>query len=370
MKQIKYLILVGCTGFLASCAATVPTELANARQAYQNASAGPAAQLVPAELHKAKVSLDRAEESFAKDPNSFQTKDLAYVAERKAIMADALASTASQKGSATRANKEFQATQGEIMKQTKEDLARTQTAQAEAASAAAADKLAVEQQALRDSEKRSTDAASAAAADKLAVEQQALRDSEKRSTDAAAAAAADKLAAEKQARFDSEKRAADVAAAGAADKLSVEQQARRDAEKRAADALAELAKVAMLKEEPRGLVITLSGSVLFASNQATLLPAAESRLNQVADSLMSTSKDRRLIVEGHTDSKGTADFNMKLSQRRADSVRSYLISRGYPADLIEARGIGKVRPIADNASAEGRANNRRVEIIVQREAKQ
>lgn len=292
MKLIKFLILIVCTGFLGSCAATIPPELSNARQAYQHASAGPAAQLAPAELHKAKEALDRAETSFSKDPESFQTKDLAYVAERKAIRADALASIASQKGSAAQANKDYQATQGEIMKQTKEDLARTQTEKA------------------------------------------------------------------------------DAAAAAAADKLEVEQQARRDADKRAADAQAKLAKVAVVKEEPRGLVITLSGSVLFASNQATLLPAAQSRLNQVAEALLSTNKDRKLTVEGHTDSQGSAAFNMELSQRRAEAVRSYLISRGYPGEMIETRGIGKVRPIADNASPEGRSNNRRVEIIVQREAKQ
>ena len=103
MKTIKYLVLVAFTGFFVSCAATaVPTELSNARQAYQHASDGPAAQLVPAELHKAKQALDRAESSFIKEPESFRTKDLAYVAERKAMKADALASIAAQKVSTAR----------------------------------------------------------------------------------------------------------------------------------------------------------------------------------------------------------------------------------------------------------------------------
>lgn len=318
MKLIKYIMLIACTGFLCSCAAKIPPELANARNAYLQASAGPAAQLAPAELHKAKEALNRAEASFKEEPKSYKTKDLAYVAERKAIRADALGSIASQKGSAAEANKEYQATQGEIMKQTKEDLARTQ----------------------------------------------------KEKSDAAAAAAADKLAMEQRARLDSEKRATEAATAAGERKLAMEQQARLDADKRAADAEAELAKIAAVKEEARGLVITLSGSVVFASNKATLLPAAQSRLNQVAETLMSTNKDRKLIVEGHTDSRGADAYNMELSQRRAEAVRSYLISRGYQAELIEARGIGEVRPIADNAGPEGRANNRRVEIIVEREAKQ
>jgi outer membrane protein OmpA-like peptidoglycan-associated protein len=81
------------------------------------------------------------------------------------------------------------------------------------------------------------------------------------------------------------------------------------------------------------------------------------------------TKERRLTVEGHTDSQGSSNSNQSLSQRRADAVRSYLISRGYPGDLIQAQGIGEDRPVADNNSAEGRANNRRVEIIVDRAAK-
>ena len=138
----------------------------------------------------------------------------------------------------------------------------------------------------------------------------------------------------------------------------MEQKARLDAE-------ANLAKLAAVKEEERGLVITLSGSVLFASNKSELLPSAENKLNEVSDALMAT-KERKLTVEGHTDSQGTSSYNQQLSEKRAEAVRSYIISRGYPSDLIQAQGAGKTRPIADNASAEGRANNRRVEIIVER----
>ena len=71
-----------------------------------------------------------------------------------------------------------------------------------------------------------------------------------------------------------------------------------------------------------------------------------------------------MSIEGYTDSKGSQSRNIDLSQRRAESVRSYLISRGLPADRVVAKGMGPDRPIADNTSAEGRANNRRVEIVV------
>ena len=111
------------------------------------------------------------------------------------------------------------------------------------------------------------------------------------------------------------------------------------------------------------MVITLSGSVLFASNKDTLLPAAKERLGQVADALK-TQDDHKIVVEGHTDSQGSADLNQGLSDRRAQSVVTFLVSRGVPADKIRAEGLGPTRPVADNGTAEGRANNRRVEIIV------
>jgi outer membrane protein OmpA-like peptidoglycan-associated protein len=140
----------------------------------------------------------------------------------------------------------------------------------------------------------------------------------------------------------------------------------RDSEKRTADALAELASLASLKEEKRGLVLTLSGSILFRSAEATLLPQAQVKLDQVAKALLAI-RARNITVEGHTDSQGSVAYNQGLSQRRADAVRDYLIQRDYPADHIQSLGRGKGSPIADNASAEGRANNRRVEIVIERE---
>jgi outer membrane protein OmpA-like peptidoglycan-associated protein len=145
--------------------------------------------------------------------------------------------------------------------------------------------------------------------------------------------------------------------------LDQERLARQAAEKKAAEAMDNLAKMAALKEEARGLVITLSGQVLFVSNQAVLLPAAMASLQNVADALKATP-DRNITVEGHSDSTGSHAYNMDLSQRRAESVRPYLISQGVPQEMIKAQGIGPDRPIADNRTAEGRANNRRVEIIV------
>ena len=131
------------------------------------------------------------------------------------------------------------------------------------------------------------------------------------------------------------------------------------------DAYARLPGLATVREEPRGLVLTIWGSMLFPSNEASLLSSAQQRLNTLAGLLL-TNRDRTLTIEGHTDSWGTSAHNQELSQQRADAVRSYIVSRGYPGNLINARGIGDVKPLADNDHPEGRADNQRVEIVVVR----
>lgn len=147
--------------------------------------------------------------------------------------------------------------------------------------------------------------------------------------------------------------------------LNDEKARREEAEKRAAQAAADLAKFATVKQEPRGMVITLSGSVLFASAKSELLPAAQLKLNDVANALIKEDPLSKIVVEGHTDSQGGATYNQDLSQRRAQAVRDYLVSRGIAADRVTPQGFGPSRSIAENTSAEGRANNRRVEIVVQ-----
>jgi outer membrane protein OmpA-like peptidoglycan-associated protein len=153
--------------------------------------------------------------------------------------------------------------------------------------------------------------------------------------------------------------------------LDAEKKARAEAEKRSAEAekklaaaMASLQEIAKVKEEARGVVITLSGAVLFATGKSTLLPIAMDKITEVAKALKDQGY-KSLLVEGHTDSQGSADKNMVLSQQRADAVRSHLVSQGIPSDKIRAQGIGSSRPVADNSTADGRANNRRVEIIVE-----
>jgi outer membrane protein OmpA-like peptidoglycan-associated protein len=146
--------------------------------------------------------------------------------------------------------------------------------------------------------------------------------------------------------------------------LDAANRARIEAEKKAAAAMASLAEVAKVKEEARGMVITLSGSVLFATGKYDLLPIAKEKLDEVAKAL-SDQGYKSMVVEGHTDSVGRASDNETLSLKRAESVRSYLVSRGIPSDKIRAMGLGSSRPISENSTPDGRANNRRVEIIVE-----
>jgi len=111
-------------------------------------------------------------------------------------------------------------------------------------------------------------------------------------------------------------------------------------------------------------VITLSGQVLFVTGKAELLPAAQDQLTVVAKALQDQGEIKPIVVEGYTDSVGSESTNMKLSQDRADAVRSFLVSKGLPSDKLSAVGKGKSNPVASNDTADGRANNRRVEIIV------
>jgi outer membrane protein OmpA-like peptidoglycan-associated protein len=546
MKSTGTLIVVACAAVICGCAATVPNELEVARRAYTQASSGSAAQLAPAELHKARKALDLAEQSFAKDADSYQTRDLAYVAERKAQMAEIYASIGIQQENKARSDTKFQSTQGDILRETTQSLDEARTALAiseavaEQVGLAAAERLAVEQEirlkseevARLEAEQRARPAGDQSAAvqrtplqgegqdlsraqtalavseyagqvttDQLAVEQKARLEAEQKAaaqslemqetsrqlsqartalavseavSEQAGLTAAQKAAADQKAQLEAGQKAqleagqkpaansapvqdgtqnlsrvetalavSEYAEKVATDQLAIEQKARIEAEHKtrleveqksaaqgllmqrttqdlsaaqkelavseqagqatsrqlateqearlaaeqktivaeqkttAAEALttqaeaktaaaeAALAKLTATREDERGTIITLSGGLLFRSNEATLMPGAEAQLDQVAAALVATS-DRNVIVEGYTDSEGSTAYNLALSQRRADAVRNYLVHQGYPAARLQAYGIGEGSPIADNSTNAGRANNRRVEIVLER----
>lgn len=116
------------------------------------------------------------------------------------------------------------------------------------------------------------------------------------------------------------------------------------------------------KPSPRGMLITL-GDVLFATGQSTLSAGADADLIKLFD-FMSNNPDTRLVIEGHTDSVGSAQSNMVLSENRAFAVSTYLQNRGISNKRLTVQGMGESAPVAGNDSVSGRQLNRRVEVTV------
>src|SRR5271170_3870221 len=116
------------------------------------------------------------------------------------------------------------------------------------------------------------------------------------------------------------------------------------------------------KPTPRGLVLTL-GDVLFDTGKAQLNPGSARKLDQLAQ-FLTDQPERRVQIDGFTDSVGTDSYNMSLSQERADTVRASLISRGIDRSRIGSQGYGKGFPVATNDESGGRQLNRRVEVVI------
>lgn len=117
------------------------------------------------------------------------------------------------------------------------------------------------------------------------------------------------------------------------------------------------------KQSERGTVFVLNDA-LFATGKADLKPGAKNNFDRLAG-FMNDRPDQKVIVEGHTDSTGADDFNLTLSQQRADAVKNYLVTAGVPAERISAVGKGESYPVASNDTSSGRQQNRRVEVIVE-----
>lgn len=122
-------------------------------------------------------------------------------------------------------------------------------------------------------------------------------------------------------------------------------------------------RVKVTEQADGSVKLDIPGSVLFATDSATINPSFQATLDDIAGTL-NQHPDTVVSVVGHTDSRGAADYNMRLSQNRANSVSSYLKSRGVAAARISAAGQGEEMPVADNSTEQGRAQNRRVEMFV------
>ena len=221
-------------------------------------------------------------------------------------------------------------------------------------------------------------------AERIQNEKDAAAAKAKAEADAAAAAEAKRQAeltaareaqmrAEAAAQSAQQKAAADAAAAKAAAEqaaLQAKEQAARDEAARAqaataalrAQLLQQLNEVLQTTDTPRGLVVNMA-DVLFQTGKYALSQDAQLKLAKLSG-IIQAHPGLNLAIEGHTDTTGSTDFNMKLSQQRADTVREFLISQGMSPDTITAKGMGQENPVADNSTAAGRKLNRRVEIIV------
>jgi outer membrane protein OmpA-like peptidoglycan-associated protein len=129
-----------------------------------------------------------------------------------------------------------------------------------------------------------------------------------------------------------------------------------------ADELAKELEELQAKPTERGLVLTL-GDVLFDVDRSELKPGAELHLARLVE-FLGAHPERNVLIEGHTDSTGGVEYNLELSRRRADAVRSFLVGRGIAPSRIATEGYGLSRPIASNDSVAGRQQNRRVDIVV------
>jgi outer membrane protein OmpA-like peptidoglycan-associated protein len=288
----------------------VPLDMYEARNAVEIAKARGAEQYAPQVYSKAQSSLQMAENALSQDSGKNQVISAARQTIQFAEDARALA---------------VQRELAERIQKAKEAAAEEAAAKAKAAANAQAAAEAQRQAELTAANEAQMKAEAQAAAAKAAAEQAA--------TQAKAQAAAE----------ETERAQAATAALRA-------------------QLLKQLNDVLQTTDTPRGLVVNMA-DVLFETGKYALSTDAQLKLAKLSG-IIQAHPGLNLAIEGYTDTTGAADFNMKLSQQRADTVRQFLIAQGLSADAITSKGLGEADPIADNSTAAGRKLNRRVEIIV------
>jgi outer membrane protein OmpA-like peptidoglycan-associated protein len=215
------------------------------------------------------------------------------------------------------------------------------------------------------------DAESMAAADREAKAKARTRSAEADTADALRArdeaerqkrqAQADALQQQQAAQAEAERNRAAAAAAAASANEQL-QQAQREKKELRAQLLQQFNSILETRDTARGLVVNMS-DVLFDTGKHTLRPLAREKLAKISG-IMLAYPGLKLGIEGNTDSVGGEAYNQDLSERRAESVRSYLAEQGIPGPSMTAVGFGKTQPVASNSTAEGRQQNRRVELVV------
>lgn len=327
MKTNRYFPLsLLAAGILAGCSTVPPksTALDEARGLYASAQTNPqVVSLAPVELQRAGQTLEKADAALGKGEDA-EVNQLAYVAKQQVAIAQ---ETAKRKA----------AEQSIASATAQRDQVRlaARTAEADAAKRQAA----VAQQ---NAEEQATELAAARA---RAQRDQALIAAKLSEAETARQQAA-------AAQQTAEQQAAALAAARTQQERDQALIAQQEQQLKELDA----------KQTPRGMVITL-GDVLFAVNKAQLSAGGVRNVQKLAD-FLNRYPQRKVLIEGHTDSTGSRSINQPLSERRADAVRSALVGMGIGVDRIETRGYAEDYPVASNNDAAGRQMNRRVEIIL------
>ncbi|HSS96949.1 MAG TPA: OmpA family protein [Terriglobales bacterium] len=332
----QYVVDVGATQLpSANSAPNTPVDLLEARNAVAIAKAAGADQYAGDSLKKAQDMLDRAEDYLKRKQGRTPIGTAARGATQMAE--DARVITLQKKH-----QEKVEAERRRI-----EDARMKAEADAKAAAEAEAKAKA---QSEEDARRRAQAEADRMAAEKAQAEAQRLQaeaDAQRATADAARA----------QAQLEQQKAQAEADR----QRLAAEDAIKQKEEMRAR-LLKQLNQVLETRDTPRGLVVNMP-DVLFDSGQYTLKPAARERLARISGIVLAYP-ELKLEVEGHTDSIGGDEFNQRLSEKRANSVRDYLVDSGISMETIIARGFGKTQPVADNATSEGRKLNRRVEMIV------
>lgn len=341
-KNMMRGLLVGGVAITAACATAKPSvELTEARRVYDEAEKSHAPELAPDKMLDARQYMVKAEKAHDEDPGSEREKQLAYLANRRAKVAMAHGELLDAQRDQAQAKDMYVRTQSQIIDRTKQNNRQLRDAHAAATQALMSTEAELAEV---DRELENKDDLMKSRVSELEERADALRAEKEDLT-----AKRDDL----QASLEQKDQA-----------LESEREAREKAEQRANDALKSLEEIAKVKAELEETVITLSGSVVFEFGTAKLLPIAKTKLSEVAAALMAQGENKRIVVEGHTDSKGSTAFNDDLSQRRAEVVRTFLIDQGVDSNRIVAVGRGESEPVASNTTPEGRANNRRVEIVL------
>jgi outer membrane protein OmpA-like peptidoglycan-associated protein len=255
----------------------------------------------------------------------------------------------------------YQAEQQRLARQ-REDDARNQArleeerrrqAETEKATADAA-RIAAER------DRATADAARAAAEqDRLRAQQEQLQANQARADAERARLEAERAKADAEAARQAAEAQAQEARAAA---TQATQQAEREKAELRDQLRQQLNLILQTRETARGLIVNLS-DVLFDTGRATLKPGAREKLARVAG-IVAAHPGLKMEIEGHTDSVGSEDYNQRLSERRADSVRAYLSQQGIGQAIVGTSGFGESQPVATNGTAAGRQQNRRVELVV------